>query len=77
MTGLPYLVRGMGFGFRKPKIRIRGMDVAGTVEAPGRNVIQLKRGDPVYGICDGSFAEYACAKAERFAPKPANLSFEG
>jgi NADPH:quinone reductase-like Zn-dependent oxidoreductase len=76
MTGLPYMVRGMGFGFRRPKIRIRGMDVAGTVEATGTNVIQLKRGDSVYGTCDGSFAEYACAKAERFAPKPANLSFE-
>jgi NADPH:quinone reductase-like Zn-dependent oxidoreductase len=76
MTDLPYLVRGMGFGFRRPKIRIRGMDVAGTVEATGRNVIQLKRGDPVYGTCDGSFAEYACAKAERFAPKPATLDFE-
>jgi NADPH:quinone reductase-like Zn-dependent oxidoreductase len=76
MTGLPYMVRGMGFGLRRPKIRIRGMDVAGTVEATGRNVIQLNRGDPVYGTCDGSFAQYACAKAERFAPKPANLSFE-
>ena len=76
MTGLPYMVRGMGFGFRRPKIRIRGMDVAGTVEATGRNVIQLKRGDSVYGTCDGSFAEYACARAERFAPKPANLNFE-
>src|SRR3712207_6041926 len=76
MTGLPYLVRVMGFGFRKPKIRIRGMDAAGTVEAVGKNVTQFKQGDPVYGTCDGSFAEYACAKAERFAPKPANLSFE-
>ena len=76
MTGLPYLVRVMGFGIRKPKIRIRGSDVAGTVEAVGRNVTQFKEGDPVYGTCDGSFAEYACAKAERFAPKPANLSFE-
>jgi NADPH:quinone reductase-like Zn-dependent oxidoreductase len=76
MTGLPYLVRAMGFGFRKPKIRIRGTDVAGTVEAAGKNVIRLKQGDQVYGTCDGSFAEYACAKAERFAPKPANLSFE-
>jgi NADPH:quinone reductase-like Zn-dependent oxidoreductase len=76
MTGLPYLVRLMGFGLRKPKIRIRGTDVAGTVEAAGRNVTQLKEGDPVYGTCDGSFAEYACAKAERLAPKPANLSFE-
>jgi NADPH:quinone reductase-like Zn-dependent oxidoreductase len=76
MTGLPYLVRVMGFGLRKPKIRIRGVDVAGIVEAAGRNVTQFKEGDPVYGTCDGSFAEYACAKAERIAPKPSNLSFE-
>ena len=76
MTGLPYLVRLMGFGLRKPKIRIRGTDVAGTVEAAGKNVTQLKQGDQVYGTCEGSFAEYACARAERFAPKPANLSFE-
>jgi NADPH:quinone reductase-like Zn-dependent oxidoreductase len=76
MTGQPYLVRVMGFGLRRPKIRVRGTDVAGTVEAAGRNVTQLKEGDPVYGTCDGSFAEYACARAERFAPKPENLSFE-
>ena len=66
----------MGFGFRRPKIRIRGTDVAGTVEVAGKSVTQLKQGDSVYGTCDGSFAEYACAKAERFAPKPVNLSFE-
>jgi NADPH:quinone reductase-like Zn-dependent oxidoreductase len=76
MTGLPYLVRLMGFGLRKPKIRIRGTDVAGTVEAAGKNVTQLKQGDQVYGTCEGSFAEYAYARAERFAPKPANLSFK-
>ena len=76
MTGLPYLVRVMGFGLRRPKIRVRGTDVAGTVEVAGKNVTQLKVGDSVYGTCDGSFAEYACAKAERFAPKPVNLSFE-
>jgi NADPH:quinone reductase-like Zn-dependent oxidoreductase len=76
MTGLPYLVRLMGIGFRKPKIRIRGTDAAGTVEAAGRNVTWFKQGDPVYGTCDGSFAEYSCARAERFASKPANLSFE-
>ena len=76
MTGRPYLVRVMGFGLRKSKIRVRGMDAAGTVEAAGRNVTQFNQGDPVYGTCDGSFAEYACARAERLAPKPANLSFE-
>jgi NADPH:quinone reductase-like Zn-dependent oxidoreductase len=76
MTGLPYLVRVMGFGLRKPKVRVRGTDVAGTVEAAGRNVTQFKEGDLVYGTCEGSFAEYACAKADRLAPKPANLSFE-
>jgi NADPH:quinone reductase-like Zn-dependent oxidoreductase len=76
MTGLPYLVRVMGFGLRRPRIRIRGTDAAGIVEAAGKNVVRLKPGDQVYGTCDGSFAEYACAKAERFAPKPTNLSFE-
>jgi NADPH:quinone reductase-like Zn-dependent oxidoreductase len=76
MTGLPYLVRVMGFGFRRPKIRVRGTDVAGTVEVAGKNATQLKEGDSVYGTCDGSFAQYACAKAERFASKPANLNFE-
>jgi NADPH:quinone reductase-like Zn-dependent oxidoreductase len=76
MAGLPYLVRIMGFGLRKPKIRIRGTDAAGIVEATGKNVVRLKPGDQVYGTCEGSFAEYACAKAERLAPKPSNLSFE-
>jgi NADPH:quinone reductase-like Zn-dependent oxidoreductase len=76
MTGLPYLVRVMGFGLRKPRIRVRGMDAAGTVEATGKNVIRFKQGDQVYGTCDGSFAQYACARAERLAPKPANLTFE-
>ena len=76
MTGLPYLVRAMGYGLRTPKIRVRGTDAAGVVEAVGKNVRQFEPGDPVFGTCDGSFVEYACAKAERFAPKPANLSFE-
>jgi NADPH:quinone reductase-like Zn-dependent oxidoreductase len=76
MTGRPYLVRAMGFGLRRPRIRVRGTDAAGIVEAAGKNVVRLKPGDQVYGTCDGSFAEYACAKAERFAPKPSNLSFE-
>ena len=48
MTGLPYLVRVMGYGLRKPKILIRGTDVAGTVEAVGKNVRRFEPGDPVF-----------------------------
>jgi len=76
MAGLPYLVRILGFGFLRPKTRVRGRDVAGTIEAVGKNVTQFKAGDQVYGICDGTFAEHACGKAIQFAPKPANVSFE-
>jgi NADPH:quinone reductase-like Zn-dependent oxidoreductase len=76
MTGLPYLVRIMGYGLRKPKARIRGRDVAGRVEAVGKNVTRFHLGDEVFGTCEGSFAEYACARPDKLAPKPANLTFE-
>jgi NADPH:quinone reductase-like Zn-dependent oxidoreductase len=76
MTGLPYLVRIMGYGLRTPKVRIRGRDVAGRVEAVGTNVTRFRPGDEVFGICDGSFAEYVCARPDKLAPKPANLTFE-
>src|SRR5574341_1009260 len=76
MTGLPYLVRIMGYGLRTPKVGIRGRDVAGRVEAVGRKVTRFHPGEEVFGICEGSFAEYACARAGKLAPKPANLSFE-
>jgi len=76
MTGQPYLVRVMGFGLRAPKTAVRGRGLAGRVEAVGANVSGFKIGDDVYGTCEGSFAEYACARADRLAPKPANLSFE-
>jgi NADPH:quinone reductase-like Zn-dependent oxidoreductase len=76
MTGLPYLVRVMGYGLRTPKIRVRGRDVAGRVEAVGTNVTQVQPGDEVFGIGEGSFAEYVRARADKLAPKPANLSFE-
>ena len=76
MTGLPYLLRVVGFGLRTPKVRVRGMDVAGTVEAIGKNVTQLQVGDDVFGTCNGSFAEYASTPSNTLAPKPANLTFE-
>ncbi|MEW2085970.1 NAD(P)-dependent alcohol dehydrogenase [Streptomyces sp. NPDC005283] len=75
VTGLPYLLRGMGFGLRRPKNRVPGLDVAGRVEAVGRNVIRFQPGDEVFGTCSGSYAEYACARQDKFAPKPANVTF--
>jgi NADPH:quinone reductase-like Zn-dependent oxidoreductase len=76
MTGLPYLLRVVGFGLRAPRARIRGIDVAGTVEAVGKGVTRFQVGDEVFGTCDGAFAEYASAREDRLAPKPANLTFE-
>jgi NADPH:quinone reductase-like Zn-dependent oxidoreductase len=76
MTGLPYLFRIAGSGLRAPKTRVRGTDVAGRVEAVGKDVTRFQPGDEVFGICDGSFAEYATAREDKIAPKPANLTFE-
>jgi NADPH:quinone reductase-like Zn-dependent oxidoreductase len=76
MTGQPYMVRVMGYGLRKPKASIPGVDVAGEIEAVGSSVRGLQPGDQVFGVCSGSFAEYACARAEKVVTKPANLTFE-
>ena len=76
MAGLPYLLRIIGFGFRAPKVRVRGMDVAGTIEAVGLDVTQFRVGDEVFGTSNGSFAEYATAAQDTLAVKPANLTFE-
>jgi NADPH:quinone reductase-like Zn-dependent oxidoreductase len=76
MTGRPYLMRAIGFGLRRPKSRVPGLDVAGVVEAVGSAVTRFKVGDQVFGIARGSFAEYAAAKEAKLAPKPASLSFE-
>lgn len=76
MSGEPYLMRIIGFGFRGPKARVRGMDVAGVVEAVGQNVTRFQVGDEVFGTCDGSFAEYGLAREDMLALKPANLTFE-
>jgi len=63
-------------GLRKPKVTRLGVDVAGQVEAVGRNVTQFKPGDEVFGVCRGAFAEYVCAVEDKLALKPANISFE-
>ncbi|WP_461188921.1 NAD(P)-dependent alcohol dehydrogenase [Arthrobacter sp. Z4-13] len=76
MTGLPYLVRLFGYGLKNPKVPVRGREVAGVVEAVGRGVTRFAADDEVFGTCDGSFAEYVCAKEDKVARKPANLSFE-
>src|SRR5437016_7679592 len=70
MTGLPYLMRIMGFGFRRPKNRVPGLDVAGTVVAVGSAVTRFKPGDEVFGMSRGSFAEYAAAREDKMAHKP-------
>ena len=75
MTGLPYLGR-LVIGLRAPKARVRGQDVAGRVEAVGERVTRFQPGDEVFGTCHGSFAEYATARPDKIAPKPANLTFE-
>lgn len=76
MAGRPYLMRVAGFGLGAPKASNPGRSAAGTVTSAGKNVTGLEPGDEVYGICEGSFAEYARARAARLAPKPASLSFD-
>jgi len=75
MTGSPYLMR-LATGLRKPKHQVPGTDIAGTVEAVGKDVTQLRPGDDVFGWCTGAFAEYASASEGQFVLKPANLTFE-
>jgi NADPH:quinone reductase-like Zn-dependent oxidoreductase len=74
------LVRLMGGGLLKPKNKILGADIAGRVEAVGRNVKQIQLGDEVFGdICEcgcGGFAEYVCARENALVLKPANMTFE-
>src|SRR6478609_6482510 len=76
LTGTPYLMRIIGFGLRRPKNRVPGIDVAGTVVAVGSAVTSFKVGDEVFGMSRGSFAEYAAARADKLAHKPANVTFE-
>ena len=76
MTGQAYLIRLAGYGVRRPKNPVRGREVAGRVEATGKDVTRFQPGDAVMGTGEGSFAEYARAREDKLAPKPTNLTFE-
>lgn len=75
MRGMPYFLR-IAAGLHKPKDKRLGADVAGEVEAVGKNVTQFNPGDEVFGVCRGAFAEYACAPESKLVVKPGNVTFE-
>lgn len=73
----PFFIRLMGDGLRKPKQKTLGIDIAGQVEAVGRNVKEFQPGDEVFGTSkSGAFAEYVCVTEDRLLQKPANSTFE-
>jgi NADPH:quinone reductase-like Zn-dependent oxidoreductase len=74
MAGMPRLIRA-GFGLRAPRNRVRGTEFAGVVEAAGPKVTNVAPGDEVYGIGQGTFAEYTVVRSDKIAPKPHNLTF--
>lgn len=76
IAGQPYLMRLLGFGLRAPKVAVAGTNLAGRIEAVGAAVTSFRVGDEVYGSCRGAWAEFACAREEKLALKPANLTFE-
>src|SRR5271166_2337508 len=75
MRGTPYIGR-LAMGLNKPHNTRLGNDVAGQVEAMGRNVTQFKPGDAVFGAARGACAEFACAAESKLALKPDNVTFE-
>ena len=75
-SGLPCPSRLAGLGLRRPKYSNPGRSRAGTVEAVGTDVSGFTPGGEVFGVCNGSFAEYARVRTDKLALKPVNLSFE-
>jgi NADPH:quinone reductase-like Zn-dependent oxidoreductase len=76
MTGMPFMARP-AIGFRRPKVGVRGWDVAGTVEAVGASVMGFQPGDEVLGTAEGgSFAELVIAPPDKLVRKPTTLTFE-
>jgi NADPH:quinone reductase-like Zn-dependent oxidoreductase len=76
LTADIFLIRLMGGGLLKPQYTRLGTDIAGQVEAAGKDIKRFRPGDEVYGMVQGGFAEYACAHEKGLALKPSNLSFE-
>ncbi|WP_030195956.1 NAD(P)-dependent alcohol dehydrogenase [Streptomyces sp. NRRL S-87] len=74
MTGLPSVAR-LGLGLRRPRARVRGLEFAGRVEAAGARVTGFRPGDEVFGVCAGAFAEFACAREDRIAARPADVGW--
>jgi NADPH:quinone reductase-like Zn-dependent oxidoreductase len=75
MTGIPYAVR-LVMGLGRPRNPVRGLEVAGVIEATGADVTAFKAGDEVFGVCEGAFAEYARASQTKLLHKPSGLTFE-
>jgi len=76
MTGTPYLIRILGFGFTRPKQPVLGLDLAGVVVEVGKDVTRFAVGDEVFGSGQATFAEYAAAPESKLSHKPSNVSFE-
>lgn len=70
------IARITGGGLMSPKNPVPGVDVSGEIEAVGSKVTRFKPGDAAFGICEGSLAEFACAKESKLAAKPAEISHE-
>jgi NADPH:quinone reductase-like Zn-dependent oxidoreductase len=75
VRGSPFPVRLMT-GLRRPKYGVPGFDMAGEVESVGANVTMFRPGDAVFGVANGTCAEYARAAEDKLASKPADLTFE-
>lgn len=75
LMGSPWMIK-LTLGFPRPKDYILGWDVAGVVEAAGRDVTSFKPGDEVYTACSSAFAEYITVAEDKVAQKPSNLSFQ-
>ena len=76
LTADIFLIRLMGGGLLKPKYTRLGADIAGRVEAVGRNIKQFRPGDEIFGMVKGGFAEYTCAPENTLVLKPVNTSFD-